>query len=79
MAGGGVPTRPGKRTYRIALSDQATFIPKGSRLTVTIGSSSLAQNPGNLLYLDLPFSAGAKLQVTGGTLRIPELATPISK
>jgi predicted acyl esterase len=79
VAGGGVPTRPGKHTYRIALGDQATFIPKGSRLTVTVGSSSLAQSPANLLYLDLPFAAGAKLVVTGGSLRIPELATPVSR
>ena len=45
---------------------------------LTIGSSSLAQNPGNLLYLDLPFPTGARLVVTGGKVRIPELATPIS-
>ena len=49
-----MPTRAGRQTYRIGLSDQATFVPRGSRLTVTIGSSSLAQSPGNLLYLDLP-------------------------
>jgi hypothetical protein len=79
VGGGGVPARPGRRTYRILLSGQATFIPKGSKLTLTIGSSSLAQNPGNLLYLDLPFAAGARLTVTGGSVRIPELATPISK
>ena len=79
VAGGGVPARPGKRTYRIVLGDQVTFIPRGSRLTVTIGSSSLAQSPGNLLYLDLPFAAGARLVVTGGTVRVPELATPISR
>ena len=78
VAGGGVPTRAGKRTYTIALSDQATFLPKGSRLTLTVGSSSLAQNPANLLYLDLPFAPAARLAVTGGTVRIPELATPIS-
>ena len=54
-------------------------MPKGSRLTLTIGSSSLAQNPGNLLYLDLPFASTARLRVTGGTVRIPELATPISR
>lgn len=78
VAGGGVPTRAGKRTYTIALSDQATFVPKGSRLTLTVGSSSLAQNPANLLYLDLPFASTARLAVTGGTVRIPELATPIS-
>jgi predicted acyl esterase len=79
VGGGGVPAAPGKRTYRIALGNEATFIPKGSRLTVTIGSSSLAQNAANLLYLDLPFPAGAKLVVTGGSLRIPELATPVSR
>ena len=78
VGGGGVPTRPGTRTYRIALNDQATFLPKGSRLTLTIGSSSLAQNPGNLLYLDLPFASTARLRVTRGSVRIPELATPIS-
>ena len=60
VAGGGVPARAGKRTYRIVLGNQATFLPKGSRLTVTVGSSSLAQNPGNLLYLDLPFPSTAQ-------------------
>jgi predicted acyl esterase len=79
VAGGGVPTRTGTRTYRISLGDQATFLPKGSRLTLTIGSSSLAQNPANLLYLDLPFAPTARLRVTEGSVRIPELATPISR
>lgn len=79
VAGGGVPTQAGKRTYRIALSSQATFLPKGSRITLTIGSSSLAQNPANLLYLDLPFPSTARLAVTRGTVRIPELATPVSR
>lgn len=79
VGGGGVPTRGGKRTYRIALSDQVTLLPKGSKLTVTVGSSSLAQNPGNLLYLDLPFPAGAMLSVTDVAVRIPELATPVSR
>jgi predicted acyl esterase len=79
VAGGGVPARPGKRTYRIALGSQATFLPKGSRLTVTVASSSLAQSPGNLLYLDLPFAATARLAVTAGALVLPRLATPVSR
>jgi predicted acyl esterase len=79
VAGGGVPARAGTRAYRISLSNQATFLPKGSRLTLTIGSSSLAQNPANLLYLDLPFPPSARLAVTKGTVRIPELATPVSR
>jgi predicted acyl esterase len=79
VAGGGVPAKAGKRTYRIVLGNQATFVPKGSRLTVTIASSSLAQSPGNLLYLDLPFPATARLSVTSGSLRLPQLATPVSR
>ena len=79
VAGGGVPARPGRRTYRIALGSQATFLPKGSRLTVTVASSSLAQNPGNLLYLDLPFAPTARLAVSGGALVLPRLATPVSR
>jgi dienelactone hydrolase len=78
IGGGGVPTRAGMRSYRIALNDQATFLPRGSLLTLTLGSSSLAQSPGNLLYLDLPFAGTARLAVTRGSVRIPELATPIS-
>ena len=80
VAGGGVPATSGRPvTYHIALGSQATFLPKGSRLTLTIGSSSLAQSPGNLLYLDLPFPAAARLSVTGGRLRLPHLATPVSR
>jgi predicted acyl esterase len=78
VAGGGMPTKAGTRTYRIVLGNQATFLPKGSRLTVTVASSSLAQNPGNLLYLDLPFPSTARLAVTGGSLLLPQLATPVS-
>ena len=80
VAGGGVPATSGRPvTYHIALGSQATFLPKGSRLTLTIGSSSLAQSPGNLLYLDLPFPAAARLSVTGGRLRLPHLASPVSR
>ena len=67
VAGGGVPARAGKRTYRIVLGNQATFLPKGSRLQVTVGSSSLAQSPGNLLYLDLPFPSAARARGSAGT------------
>lgn len=79
VGGGGVPTRAGTHTYTIALNDQATFVPRGSRLTVTFGSSSLAQSPANLLYLDLPMAAGARVVVGPATLRLPRLATPVSR
>jgi predicted acyl esterase len=80
VAGGGVPTRSARRTtYHITLGSQATFLPRGSRLTLTLGSSSLAQSASNLLYLDLPFPTGARLSVTSGRVRIPQLVTPVSR
>jgi dienelactone hydrolase len=79
VAGGGVPVTQGKRNYTIRLSNQATYLPPGSKLTLTFGSSSLAQNPGNLLYLDLPMTAGAKVTVGPVSLTVPRLATAISR
>jgi predicted acyl esterase len=79
VAGGGVPTRPGSRSYRIVLGNQATFVPRGSRLTLTLASSSLAQNPGNLLYLDLPMAAGARVTVGPARLVVPALTKPVSR
>jgi len=78
VAGGGVPVTQGTRTYTISLSSQATAIPRGSRLKVTFGSSSLAQNPANLLYLDLPLAVGARVTVGAASLRLPVLAKPVS-
>ena len=64
--------RAGRRTYHIALNDQATFLPRGSP-PLTLGSSTLAQNPANLLYLALPLAPTARLAVTGGSVALPEL------
>ena len=79
VAGGGVPTRAGATRYRIYLSNQATFIPSGSKLTLTIATSSLAQDPGNLLYLDLPLGPAPKLAVGAISLSLPTLRDPVSR
>ena len=79
VAGGGIPATPGAKSYRIYLSSQATFLPAGSKLTLTVGTSSLAQNPGNLLYLDLPLGPTPKLTVGTAAVSIPALAKPISR
>lgn len=79
VAGGGAPTRPGRRAVTIRLIDQATLIPKGSTLTLTLASSSLAQDPANLLYLDLPMPATARATFGAATLSLPVLARPISR
>lgn len=79
VGGGGTVTTPGMKSYRIYLSNQATFLPAGSRLTLTIGTSSLAQNPGNLLYLDLPLGPSPRLTVGAVTVSLPTLAKPVSR
>ena len=78
VSSGGVPTTPGRRTYTIRMIDQATFVPKGSRFSVTVASSSSAQNPANLLYLDLPMVAGARVTLGPMALSIPVLTKVIS-
>ena len=70
----------GAKTLTIYLNNQATFIPAGSNLTVTLASSSLAQNPGNLLYLDLPLGSGAAAVTIGrASVSLPVLREPVSR
>jgi hypothetical protein len=45
---------------------------------VTVASSSSAQNPANLLYLDLPMVAGARVTLGPMALSIPVLTKAIS-
>ena len=72
VSGGGVPTRPGKHTYTIEMISQMTFIPAGAKLSVTFGSSSLAQDPADLLYLLLPLPPNARLTISANTkLTVP--------
>jgi hypothetical protein len=68
-------------THRLAirLIADATLIPRRAKLTLTLASSSLAQNPGNLLYLDLPMPAKAKVSLGPARLTLPVLEKPVSK
>jgi pimeloyl-ACP methyl ester carboxylesterase len=79
VAAGGVPTKPGAQKLTIRLSSQATFIPRGSRLTLTLASSSLAQSTSNLLYLDLPMPPTARVRVGSAVLTLPGLRTPVTR
>lgn len=79
VAAGGVPLRDGRRTVTIRMIDQATFLPRGSRLSLTLAGSSLAQDPANLLYLDLPLPDGASAVIHSATLTVPRLAQPVSR
>lgn len=79
VSAGGVPTKGGARKATIQLIDQATYIPKGSRLQLTLASSSTAQSPGNLLYLDLPMPSTARARVGTAVLKVPGLRNPVTK
>jgi hypothetical protein len=77
VADGGTSTKAGARTYAIGLQSTATFVPKGSRLTLTLGASSTVQSASNLVYLDLPMPAGARLTVGSMRIRVPTLAAAV--
>jgi dienelactone hydrolase len=78
---GGVNTTglTGKRRLTIRLISDATLIPAGSNLTVTLASSSMAQDPNNLLYLDLPQPPGARVSLGPALLHLPVLRRPVSR
>ena len=78
---GGINTRAmtGKHALTIRLISDATPIPKGSKLTLTLASNSLAQDPANLLYLDLPQAPAARVKLGPARLDLPALRKPISK
>jgi predicted acyl esterase len=81
LSEGGVNTTglSGQRKLTINLIDVATLIPRGSRLQLTLASSSLAQSPGNLLYLNLPMPASARITLGPVRLGLPVLRTPVSR
>ena len=78
---GGINTSgmSGTHTLTIRMIDDATVIPRGSKLTLTLASSSLAQDPNNLLYLDPTMPAGARISLGSAQLTMPVLRTPISR
>jgi predicted acyl esterase len=80
VSSGGAHTQLGSRPKRITirLISQATMVPPGSRLRLTVAATSTAQSPGNLLYLSgVPRSA--RLVVGPASLTFPVLAKPISR
>jgi pimeloyl-ACP methyl ester carboxylesterase len=77
VSDGGVPTNAGRRTATIRLLSDATLIPRGSRLALTLAGSSTAQSAGNLLYLGT-VPASAKITIGCASVGIPVLRGPIS-
>jgi pimeloyl-ACP methyl ester carboxylesterase len=79
LGAGGVPTATAAHRVTIRLSSQATFVPKGSRFTVTLASSSTAQSSTSPLYLDLPMAPSARARVGTAVLKLPGLRTQVTK
>jgi predicted acyl esterase len=79
-SGGTQPTGLTRRSnpVTIRLVDDATVIPKGSRLRITVASASTAQNPANVLYLDVGMPSSAQITIGRATLRLPVLRKPVS-
>jgi len=66
------------RAVTIRLLSQATLIPAGSRLRLTLAPASTAQNPGNLLYLDIGVPPSARVRLGKATVKLSLLETPVS-
>ena len=67
-----------QRLVTIRLASQATTIPRGSRLRLTIAGSSTAQHPENLLY-PLSVPSAARVSIGEAKLLLPLLKRPISR
>ena len=79
VSAGGVPTKPGAQNVTIDLASQATFVPQGSRFTLTLASSSATQPSTSQLYLDLPMRPSARARVGTAVLKLPGLRTQVTK
>jgi predicted acyl esterase len=75
--GGASTTRHRRGRLTIRMVSDATVIPRGSRLRLTLAGASTAQDPQNLLYLE-GVPAGARITIDEGSLTLPVLRRPIS-
>lgn len=67
------------RSVTIRFIDDATLIPSGSRLRLTLAPASTAQNINNLLYLNIGMPESARVTIGKATLRLPVLQKTISR
>jgi hypothetical protein len=58
--------------------DEATPIPAGSRLRLTLAGTSLAQSPDNVLYF-VGVAKGSRVTLSPATLTLPVLRKAVSK
>jgi predicted acyl esterase len=71
---GAVVPHVGSNTIRFG--NYAVYVPRGSRLRVTLASTSVAQSLANLVYL--PFAGSGSISLGTARLRLSTLTTPVS-
>jgi alpha-beta hydrolase superfamily lysophospholipase len=80
VSAGGARVHLGRKPKRVVirLISQATALPTGSRLRLTVAATSTAQSSGNLLYFT-GIPAGRRLVVGPATLSVPVFRKPVSR
>jgi alpha-beta hydrolase superfamily lysophospholipase len=78
ITAGGVKLTASSGTATIKLMNEAVRIPAGKKLVVTLGSTSLGQNPANALYLSA-VQPGAEITIGRATLRLSVLSKAVSR
>ena len=77
---GGAATTLGRTPRRVAIRmiDDATPIPAGSRLRLTLAATSLAQSSDNVLYF-VGVAPGSRVTLGPATLTLPVLRKAVSR
>jgi esterase/lipase len=78
ITAGGVKLSASSGTATITLMNEAVRIPAGKKLVLTLGSTSLGQNPANALYLSA-VQPGAEITIGRATLRLSVLTKAVSR
>jgi len=78
VTAGGVKLSGVSGTATIRLMDEAVKIPRGAKLTITLGATSVVQSPADALYLD-DVQPGSSITLGRATLRLSVLEKPVSR
>ncbi len=78
ISAGGVKLSGASGTATIRLMDEAVLVPRGAKLTVTLGATSVVQSSANALYLD-DVQPGSSITLGRATLKLSILKQPVSR
>jgi alpha-beta hydrolase superfamily lysophospholipase len=78
IGAGGVRLSATSGTATIRLLDEAVRVPRGARLTITLGATSVVQSPADALYLD-DVQPGSSISIGRETLKLSVLKKTVSR